>query len=200
MLYFVRRSFNLDNDKALHKKQLRKSVYTALSDGLKSYGIDLSESSVSYNKYGKPFLKDSKNLDFNISHCRELAVCAIEKTEVGVDAEDIRKLRPGVIRRAFSEKEKYILENSADSDQMFFRIWTLKESFVKALGIGISYPLKSAEFLINDDIIMSVGCDGYSFTQIIVNQKFVCSLCLKKTAENKFFRVHTDKDFFTYKI
>ena len=111
MLYFVRRSFNLDNDKALHKKQLRKSVYTALSDGLKSYGIDLSESSVSYNKYGKPFLKDSKNLYFNISHCRELAVCAIEKTEVGVDAEDIRKLRPGVIRRAFSEKEKYILEN-----------------------------------------------------------------------------------------
>ena len=92
----------------------------------------------------------------------------------------------GVIRRAFSEKEKYILENSADSDQMFFRIWTLKESFVKALGIGISYPLKSAEFLINDDIIMSVGCDGYSFTQIIVNQKFVCSLCLKRQLKINF--------------
>ena len=69
---------------------------------------------------------------------------------------------------------------------MFFRIWTLKESFVKALGIGISYPLKSAEFLINDDIIMSVGCDGYSFTQIIVNQKFVCSLCLKRQLKINF--------------
>lgn len=200
MLCFVRRSFDLDNDKTLHKKQLRKSVYNALSAQLKSYGINFSENSVSYNDYGKPFLKDNRNLYFNISHCRELAVCAIEKTEVGIDTENIRMLRPGVIRRAFTEKERSILENSVNPNEMFFRIWTLKESFVKALGIGISYPLKSAEFLINDDTITSVGCDGYSFTQITVNQKFICSLCLKKKAENKFFRVHTNKDFFTIQI
>ncbi|MFR4393406.1 MAG: 4'-phosphopantetheinyl transferase superfamily protein [Ruminococcus callidus] len=29
-------------------------------------------------------------------------------------------------------------------DESFFRLWTLKESFVKALGIGISYPLHTA--------------------------------------------------------
>lgn len=200
MLHFVKRSFDIDNDKMLHKNQLRKSVYSILSDELKSYDIEFSENTVSYNKYGKPFLKDYKNLYFNISHCRELAVCAIEKSEVGVDVESIREYRAGVLRRAFSEKEKNIFENSENSDEMFFRIWTLKESFVKALGIGISYPLKSAEFLIDEDSITSVGCDGFSFTQLVINNKFVCSLCLKKATENKFFRVHTNKKFFTFEI
>lgn len=197
MLYFIRRPFDLDNDKALHKKQLRKSIYTILFENLKSYGIELNENLISYNEYGKPFLKDRKNLYFNISHCNELAVCAIENTEVGIDAEYIRECRSGVMQRAFSEREKNIVENSENINEMFFRIWTLKESFVKALGIGISYPLKSAEFLICEDTVTVVGCDGFSFTQLIINSEFVCSLCLKKTTENKFFRINTDKNYFT---
>lgn len=197
MLYFIKRPFELDNDKILHKKNLRKSVYTILSDNLKPHGIELNEKSITYNEYGKPFLKDCKNLYFNITHCNELAVCAIENTEVGVDAENIREYYSGVVRRAFSEREKNIVENSENINEMFFRIWTLKESFVKALGIGISYPLKSAEFIINGDNITIVGCNGFSFTQFIINSEFVCSLCLKKTTENKVFRINTDKNYFT---
>ena len=66
MLYFIRRPFDLDNDKALHKKQLRKSIYTILFENLKSYGIELNENSILYNEYGKPFLKDRKDLYFKI--------------------------------------------------------------------------------------------------------------------------------------
>lgn len=197
MLYFIRRPFDLDNDKVLHKKSLRKSIYTILSEGLKSYGIELNENAITYNEYGKPFLKNCNDLYFNITHCQELAVCAIENTEVGIDAENIRECLSGVMRRAFSEREKNVVENSENINEMFFRIWTLKESFVKALGIGISYPLKSAEFIICEDNINVVGCDGFSFTQFIINGEFICSLCLKKTTENKVFRINTNKNYFT---
>lgn len=200
MLYFIMRSFELDNDKAAHKNQLRKSVYKVLSDVLETYNIEYNENTISYNEYGKPFLKKRSDVYFNITHCHELAVCAVENTEVGVDAENIRVRRQGVLRRAFSEREKNITESSANPDETFFRIWTLKESFVKALGIGISYPLKTAEFLISDDSINAVGCDGFSFSQIIINGRFVCSLCRKKAAENRIFRIQSDDDFFNLDI
>jgi 4'-phosphopantetheinyl transferase len=197
MLYFIRRSFELDNDKALHKKNLRNSVYKVLSDSLKEQNIEFNRESVYYGEHGKPYLNES-DLFFNISHCNGLAVCAVEPFETGVDAENIRKYPSGALKRAFSEREKEIVLSHENPDEMFFRIWTLKESFVKAIGIGVSYPLNTAEFIISGNEIISVGSDGYSFVQFMINHEFVCSLCVKKKAENKTFEIKTDKDFFSW--
>lgn len=197
MIYFVRRSFEADENKLNHKKQLKAEINNILKSKFNLMNIDYSDNNFSYNDYGKPYLKSNPDIFFNISHCHEMAVCTICNSEVGIDVENIRTYHPRVVKRVFSAKETAILENSANKDEMFFRIWTLKESFVKAIGIGISYPMKSCEFLINENSFDVNGCDGYSFSQIILNNKFVCSLCVKSNDSlynNQFLRLNINEN------
>lgn len=203
MIYFVRRSFEADKNKLVHKKQLKSEINEFLKDAFTSMNIDYSENSLSYNRYGKPYLKNNCDVFFNISHCHEMAVCTICDSEVGIDVENIRSYHPRVAKRVFSDKENEILESSDNKDEDFFRIWTLKESFVKAIGIGISYPMKTCEFLLNDDTFTVNGCDGYSFSQIILNDEFICSLCVKTAdefCEHKFFRISRNENSFSLKL
>ena len=202
MIYFVRRSFDADKNKLAHKKQLKKSVEAVLKTALAEFNADYCEAELGYNSYGKPYLKNYSDVYFNISHCCELAVCAVGKSEIGIDAENIREYRPNVVKRAFSEREQEILEKSEDKNRDFFRIWTLKESFVKAIGIGVSYPLKSCEFLVDKSGFTAIGCDGYSFSQIILNNKFICSLCVKSLTaqENKLYSISREEEFFRLEV
>ena len=98
-------------------------------------------SSISIHRYpnGKPFLPDFPNLHFNITHTHHLAVLAIDTKLVGVDIEKVSKARMAVAKRFFSESEKEML-NACTADQrdkLFFELWTIRESFVKAIGCGI---------------------------------------------------------------
>ncbi|MGN1480405.1 4'-phosphopantetheinyl transferase family protein [Porcipelethomonas sp.] len=186
----------MDNGKADHKKRLHNAIYDVLKNQLSEFGIAYNDDTVGFNKYGKPYLKNS-DLYFNISHCTGLAVCSIESCETGVDVEFIRNYPPRVLNRSFSLGEIDAVKNSARPDETFFRLWTLKESFVKALGIGISYSLKSAEFYFDGDSIQASGCDGYSFMQYIINDTFVCSLCLKKQGKSKTEKICENSSFFT---
>ena len=173
MLYFVKRPFALDGSKAQHRKKLHDDIYGVLKSELPAYHTDF-DNNISYNEYGKPYLKNS-GVFFNISHCIGLAVCGIDNCEIGVDVENVRE----------------------SPDETFFRVWTLKESFVKAVGIGISYPLNTAEFLFEGSAIKAIGCDGFSFVQFVINDAFICSVCLKKQVKNEFKKIYSDNDFFT---
>lgn len=200
MIYFVRRSYDSDNDKAKHKKELKYAVDSWLKGVFLQLGIDYCQEEIAFNCYGKPYLKNHDNLFFNISHCHELAVCTVEECEVGIDAENIRQWHPRVAKRVFSDREMELFNSSKNKNEIFFRLWTLKESFVKAIGIGISYPMKTCEFLTYDNIIESYGCDGYSFSQIILNDEFVCSVCKKDNKQNSFYRINKDSMSFQIEL
>ncbi len=195
MLYFVKRPFALDGSKAQHRKKLHDDIYGVLKSELLAYHTDF-DSNISYNEYGKPYLKNS-GVFFNISHCIGLAVCGIDNCEIGVDVENIREFPERVLKRSFSQREAEAVISSESPDETFFRVWTLKESFVKAVGIGISYPLNTAEFLFEGSAIKAIGCDGFSFVQFVVNDAFICSVCLKKQVKNEFKKIYSDNDFFT---
>lgn len=77
---------------------------------------------------GKPCFENAPGLFFSLSHTKGLAVCAIGKVPVGVDAERPRELRPGTVEKLLSPEE------AAEFD--FFRIWTLRESCYKLTGVG----------------------------------------------------------------
>jgi len=202
MIYFVRRSFEADENKITHKKHLKDSVNGILKSAFKAMGIEYSENCLSYGSHGKPYLKNHSDVYFNISHCHEMAVAAICNSEIGIDVENIREYRPRVAKKVFSERENMILQASENPNETFFRIWTLKESFVKAIGIGISYPMKTCEFLLNDNGFSVNGCDGFTFRQIIVNDKFICSVCVKAPdrPENNFCKINTDEFSFNLNL
>jgi len=96
-------------------------------------------------KHGKPELADS-SLQFNLSHTEGITVIALCRDwRVGVDVERIREnLKPlELAQRFFSKKEVDWLraQPAAERFSAFFACWAAKESYIKALGDGLSMPL-----------------------------------------------------------
>jgi len=95
---------------------------------------------------GKPVLLDDPELSFNLSHSNGRAMVATARgVAIGCDIEwrNPDLACPKVARRLFAPAE-YEALMALPSDQWvagFFNCWTRKEAYVKALGLGLSYPL-----------------------------------------------------------
>jgi len=104
------------------------------------------------NKYGRPYLKSPrvKNLDFNISHSGDCIAVAVADCPIGIDVERIKPLDIKIAAACFTEQElKYLGSRRGKQLEKFYKIWVLKESFVKAAGKGLSFPLKGVNFKYN---------------------------------------------------
>jgi len=103
------------------------------------------------NEFGKPHLKGHENIHFNIAHSGEWVFCALAKKPVGVDVEVIKPRNMDVAKRFFSEEELEHLFSKSESDQLslFYKIWTLKESYIKMIGKGLHCPLNTFTIDIN---------------------------------------------------
>lgn len=168
--------------KDMDKKELHNHAHRLLRECLRPYGIDYTEETpVTKGKMGKPSLAYRPDIHYNLSHADGIAACIVSDCECGIDCERVREYRPNVMKRAFSEKERDMVEKAPDDmkDQLFFRLWTLKEAYVKALGTGISYPMDTAEFGFEGGEIRT-NVQGWRFRQYIVcGGKFVISVCEK---------------------
>lgn len=96
--------------------------------------------------YGKPSIQGRTDLHFNISHCNGMAVCALRfGRPVGIDVEFLGRPSPmEVAHRFFSDAETDWLlgQPASERHEAFFRLWTLKEAYIKAVGLGLSQPLR----------------------------------------------------------
>ena len=99
---------------------------------------------------GKPAHDGFRGIHFNITHSGEWVAVALSSGCVGVDVERMRKIPDGVARRFFSEAENEWLDSAAteaERKDIFFTLWTLKESFLKAIGKGLTKSLSSFTIL-----------------------------------------------------
>lgn len=151
----------------------------------REYGISVSEAPpmLTFGEMGKPVFRDYPQICFNLSHCTGLAVCLFSETECGVDCESIRKYKPRTAQRVCTPQENAALEAAEDPDILFTRLWTLKESYVKAIGIGISYPLREVGFVIDGENIVSNRSDA-SFMQLLLPEHIV-SVCVLKRMDTQ---------------
>lgn len=95
--------------------------------------------------YGKPVVRDGlPKFYFNITHTRGLVACGLSRRyDLGVDAEFIeRTIELDVAKRLFTREEwEYLASTSVEGiEARFFDIWTLKEAYVKARGLGLLLP------------------------------------------------------------
>lgn len=99
-----------------------------------------------YNTHGKPKVINSARLQFNLSHSGDLALLAVGKGfPMGVDIEQYSaRSYEGIAKNLFSnqEFEEFIKIPRALKPAIFFHIWSQKEAFIKACGLGLSYPTK----------------------------------------------------------
>lgn len=110
----------------------------------------------SYTDFGKPFLTDHSELQFNLSHSQNVALFAMTLNHsVGVDIENINREcdMDAIAQRYFSAREYSILKNLSGTEkiQTFFNGWARKEAYLKAHGQGLSYSLDKVEVTMRID-------------------------------------------------
>ena len=123
-------------------KRLCVLAYQLLKRGLAEvYGI--RENPVfEYNEHGKPMIVGHPEIFFNLSHCKEAAICVVSDQPVGVDVESVRSFNESLVRYTMNEAEVKEIESAEDQAVAFIRLWTMKESALKLIGTGISNELK----------------------------------------------------------
>ena len=98
--------------------------------------------------YGKPYV-ENEAFKYNISHSGKYAVCAFADKEIGIDIENNINVNLDVAKR-FYTKQEYINIISIKSENTQIdtavKYWVMKESFVKAVGMGLRIPLDSFWF------------------------------------------------------
>jgi 4'-phosphopantetheinyl transferase len=131
----------------------RASLRYILSEYL---GINPLEISFSIEKGGKPYIQNSP-FHFNLSHSRNHTFIAVsQEKSVGIDCEILKediKVEP-ISRDYFSAVEYEYINSLTDMSERlkaFFRCWTRKESFVKAVGLGMSLSFSDFTVSVKSD-------------------------------------------------
>ncbi len=127
---------------------------------VKKTGLKNNEIRFGRNRFGKPYLMGHDNFHFNLSHSGSWVVAAVDSAPVGIDVEQIKEVDIGISRSFFSDDEHRDLMNHSDKNAYFFTLWSLKESYIKNQGKGLSLPLDSfsIRFIKEDRIV--VTCEG----------------------------------------
>ena len=132
----------------------------------------------------KPHFADAP-VSFNLSHSGHWALCAMSSMEVGCDVEQPREDSMKLARRFFAPSETRALESlptEAEQRLLFCRLWTLKESFMKCVGMGFRLPLNA--FSIDTDsgvaqVAQHVDEGPYHFFEKDTGDGFHCALCVR---------------------
>jgi 4'-phosphopantetheinyl transferase len=132
---------------------------------------------------GKPFYKDHPDWFFNISHSAEWVVLAFSGQNVGIDIEKVKPINYHLAKRFFSIDENEILDQLEEPEKRhyFFDLWTLKESYLKYLGRGLTKPLstftiekKNDRFILKHD---PEHDETVYFKQYNIGEQYKLSVC-----------------------
>lgn len=133
-----------------------------------------------YTEHGKPYLD---GIHFNLSHSEDRVMCVLSEKEVGCDVEKMAGLNLQFAKRFFAEQEYENIcskESEEERRKTFYRIWTLKESFMKATGLGMKLPLDSFAFSLENDqisVCQSVNREKYYFKEYDLQDGYGYAVC-----------------------
>jgi 4'-phosphopantetheinyl transferase len=129
-----------------HVRQHKIVARARLRQILSSYlGRSPQEIEISTGLQGKPQVT---GLEFNLSHSGDLVIYAVSDRPVGIDIERVRSMDlSGIVQRFFAASEFAAWQKLpiAEQEEAFFRIWTIKEAYLKAIGTGFHTPLAEVE-------------------------------------------------------
>jgi 4'-phosphopantetheinyl transferase len=139
---------------------------------------------------GKPFSIDDESLFFNTSNSGDLCVYAFNRDgEIGVDIEHIRKLPDldELIKRNFTAQEIYFINRKPDDRaSRFFRFWTIKEAYLKAIGEGMRLTPDNMEFQVERNVVKLLSVKGvfefddWNFSEFEPEKEYAGTLVYKQ--------------------
>lgn len=171
----------------LIKQNFKKAQIHLLGDALvryilcTKYNLNNSELIFNHSKYGKPLLKTMEDFHFNISHSKNWIVLAVDNFPIGIDIEILRDVNFKIAKRFYTNQEyNYILRTSGhDKTKRFYEVWTMKESYMKAIGKGFLLSPTSFDTLDFNDTTKIDGREYY-FSKFFLRKLVLCTLCSTK--------------------
>lgn len=147
-----------------------------------------------YGEKGKPYLEGQENVVFNLSHSGEYAVLAYavnddggsntgqqKREEIGIDIQEIRLMKEGMKKRILNEKELLPLSFSKEEETNYLnRIWCIKESYAKMLGVGLSLDFRKICIDFANSRIMADGYEAAYFSEDNRLPGYVMAVCCNK--------------------
>jgi len=148
--------------------------------------VEPSHLEIVADEHGKPYLPNySDSVCFNISHSGECALIAIADVPVGVDIEKKNEKSDflAIAERFFTQDEFSYISGKPYSDQKdaFYTVWTLKESFVKAVGQGIVYGLDKFS-VISPEMLIKESVESMQLQVIEAPEGYMGAICLENEA------------------
>lgn len=184
------RKDKVDKLKFEKDKWLSLGVEFLLMQELNKLKIDYSKVELDFRQNNKPYLKNcNQKLFFNLSHSEKMAMCTIADNEVGCDIQkiSINKDFITIADRFFHPREIQVIRNAKEKEQidLFYRIWVLKESYIKATGEGFQTPLKDFQISLDNER-PKVVVEGIIQNDFILEEKHVdnpnykSAVCIKR--------------------
>jgi 4'-phosphopantetheinyl transferase len=150
-------------------------------------GVGPAKLAFTFGPEGKPSLADMGSVPevhFNLSHAHERMLLAVTRGQrVGVDLEYVRPPADGagVARAICSAREYAVLTRLAGEAWLnaFFTYWICKEAFVKACGVGLSYPMSKIELVLDPTPRLMLADDapgvdrGWALTMLSLTSGYV---------------------------
>lgn len=163
------------------------------------FGLPVTETEFSITDKGKPVIPGRNDVHFNISHSGTTVAAAVAQSRIGVDIEHFRKINFRIAERYFTPAELFYIhtQDEPEKTQNFFEIWTIKESFLKAIGTGLTRSLSSFEVSNEAGRFTISGKGSESFSvKAYTMQKYQLALCVENDILPKHFQEVTFEDLF----
>lgn len=147
------------------------------------------EGELKIDKFGKPYFSNSK-IQFNLSHSGGYVIAAVSGERIGIDIQRIKQDKHRIAEKNFLGSECAYINEKEDEmlmQQRFCEIWTIKEAYLKNIGIGLRKPLNSFEISFKGNTPQIVGKKEYRFVQFKIDEQYVVAVCA--SAKDKEFYI-----------
>ena len=175
-------------DKVKFPEDKKRSVAAGilLNQGLSAYGLRACDMVYETNQNGKPFFREYPQIRFSLSHSGEYVMAAFSDVEIGCDIQQMEQTDLKIARRFFAPEEyAYIKEQEEESaqEEAFYRIWVLKESFLKAVGTGMALSMTDFSIQIQEDRVIgvrqNVNQKEYTFEEYNLIKGYKAACCIE---------------------
>lgn len=171
-------------ERTKQKKSQLQSIYAGLLLEYALCEMGLSGRTLTFlkNPDGKPYIAEYPELFYNLSHSKDYVALVMDEHPVGVDVEGLRVGYQKLVHRFFAPDEVAFLQESW-SDETFTRLWTRKESYLKATGYGMRMPLSGFSTLqekvqVNEQMTAEMLEDAsYYLAGTVLDGEYWLSVC-----------------------
>ena len=136
------------------------------------FSIDYQDIIIKKNEWGKPYFENTLGFDFNISHDKDFIVGTCAYAKIGIDVMNINN---EIKIEIFNSLDKDLLnkiKTSENSQLELIKLWTLIESYFKAIGIGLHFDFNNV--IINDNTIQYLHFDKLKYKYIYFENYITC--------------------------